>query len=283
MSLKISFQANEKVSLNCENVISPWNILKHIVETPYLKSYYIENYEGGNTLVPRELWAEENITYKEVKNNAFLFPYNSINFVFEDSIHNIDVYVVEQDNKGFKSNNELFFSIKDSENLFLKIKKEKLPDFASLYLFSIIKIGYDQEMFEALKELLKKLDFSKIKEMEYIPGSFLLNFKGFSFILKLTKANNEVENYKITFIKGKFKKELLKENSTLNIGFLKKKIFSKNKWVPVIYYTAILCGLFLLFFFKKKFFILILFLYLIFQVGYLLVRKNIHKIFKLSR
>lgn len=276
MALKLD-SSKGKINIQCENVISPWNILKYLVDTPYLKSYYIENYEGGNTLVPREFWKEENIIFKEVK-GGLLFPYNSINFVLEDSIHNVDVYVVEQDTKAYKSQSEVFFSIRDTEHLSLKIPQEKLIDSIALYLFSIGKIGFDQKMFEGMKEILRKFDFSRIKEIEYIPSSFVLGLMSFSFVIKISRGSNDTELYKIQYNKGKFKIEFLKENQSLNIGVLKKKLMSKNKWFVWLYYGLIAVILLILFIIKKRLVILGLLFFLIIQTAYLLLKKNLHYI-----
>lgn len=59
MPLKIKNIENGKVLFEFENVVSIWNILKFIVDYPYLKHFIIENYEGGNTLVPSETWTKK--------------------------------------------------------------------------------------------------------------------------------------------------------------------------------------------------------------------------------
>ena len=280
MPFKILKYSDEKVSISCENVISLWNILKYLVETPYLRSYYIENYDGGNTLVPKELWKEENISFKEVRKNVFLFPYNSINFIIEDSIHNIDVYVVSETTRSFKSSCELQFSIKDTENFYAVLNVNKLSTLMTLYFFSLLKLGYNNKMFESFDSLWKKGEIFKIKEVEYLSSSFQIGVKGFYFIVKFVKDSNEVEYYKISYGNGKFKKEILKDEKGFNPGLLKKKIFSKARIFSIIYYSLIPLIIILFLVFKRKWLILFLLVYMFLRLFYSLLKKNLYKIFK---
>ncbi|MCX7821116.1 MAG: hypothetical protein N2258_05505 [Brevinematales bacterium] len=279
MSFKILKVENEKVCIGCDNVISLWNVLKYMVEMPYLYSFYIENYEGGNTLIPEELWKEEGITYKKLKKGVYLFPYNSINFILEDSIHNVDIYVVSENSKNFKSEYEMFFSVKNTEEFFIEINAEKINTFLALYFFSLLKLGYDNSMFEGFKLLWKKNEILKFNEIEYISSSFQIGLKGFHFIVKMGK-DNEVEYYKIDYEKGKFKKELLKEDKSLNPGMIKKKFITKNVVFAILYYSLIPILLLLIYFFKKKWLILILIIYIALKIGYSVFKKNIYRIFK---
>ncbi len=279
MSFKILKIDNEKVEVKFDNVISLWNLLKYLVDMPYLYSFYIENYEGGNTLIPVELWKEEGITYKELKKGVYLFPYDSINFVFEDSIHNIDVYIVSDKVRNIKKEFELFISIKNTEEIFVTVKIEKFETLFALYIFNFLKLGYDNRMFEGFKSLWKKSELLNIKDIEYVSSSFQIGLKGFHFILKLTTDKGE-DYFKIDYEKGKFKKELLKESKTLNPGMLKKKLFSKHIFFSILYYSLIPVLLVLIYRYKKKWLILILIFYIAIKIAFALLRKNIYKIFK---
>ncbi len=279
MSFKILKVENEKVRIASENVISPWNILKYMIDMPYLYFFYIENYEGGNTLIPEELWKEEGITYKKIKKGSYLFPYNSINFILEDSIHNINIYVVSENSKNFKSEYELFLSIKNTEECFVEFNIEKINTFLALYFFSLLKLGYDNSMFEGFKLLWKKNEILKFYEIEYISSSFQIGLKGFHFIVKMEK-DNEVEYYKIDYEKGRFKKELLKEDKSLNPGLIKKKLFTKSIFFPILYYSFIPVFLVLIYFFKKKWLVILLIAYILLKISYNILKKNVHKIFK---
>ncbi|MEJ5283880.1 MAG: hypothetical protein ACP5Q5_02510 [Brevinematia bacterium] len=279
MSFKILKIENEKIRIECENVISLWNVLKYMLDMPYLYSFYIENYEGGNTLIPEELWKEEGITYKKLKKGVYLFPYNYINFILEDSIHNVDIYVVSENAKNFKSEYEMFFSVKSTEEFFIEFNIEKINTFFALYFFSLLKLGYDNAMFEGFKLLWKKNDIIKCSEIEYISSSFQIGLKGFHFIIKMSK-DNESEYYKVEYEKGRFKKEILKEDKSLNPGILKKKLISKNVFFAILYYSLIPVLLILIYVFKKKWLVLILVLYILLKIAYSLFKKNIYKIFR---
>ncbi len=243
MSLKIQIQEDNKVLLEFENIISIWNILKYLVETAYLKQYVVENYEGGNTLVPKETWHEENIMYQEIRPNTYFFPYESIGFVIDDSIHRINFSVIDNYQSWLSDpkKSEILFCIEGTDKASLVIDREKISSFAALYFLAVMKIGFDKIFLQAFQSLLEGTINLKEKKLrlEYVSSSLMLNLKRIGFILKTKSERENAEYFKIVYAGRKFRKELIKEKDIKNISLLKKKLIDKNKYFFIAYKYSI--------------------------------------------
>ncbi len=279
MPLKINYLNNGKTECEFENLISLWNILKFLVDSPYLKHYIIENYEGGNTLAPSETWDEEGIMFKEITPSVYFFPYDSIGFIIDDSIHNLTLYIVENlnDNGDYKNDFEILFSISKTDSARLVLDNDKLSLFITLYLLFVIKIGFTKSLLNSLNTVVSSIINDKIESIEYINNSILISIKKISFIIKISFNNDEYLYYKIECSQGKSKKELLKEQDIKNIGFLKKKILKKNKYIPIVFYSVFAILGILLLIFNKKLLILLIILLIIIRYLIGIFKKNAHK------
>jgi hypothetical protein len=280
MPLKIQSLDNEQVKFQFENVVTIWNILKFLVEVPYLKHFIIEDYEGGNTLVPKETWKEEGVMFKEISSSIYLFPYDSVGFILDDSICNLKLYLTENYSKNFnyKKNSELVYTVTDTDQASLTLPKSKAAAFISLYLFSIMKLGFDKNWLDSLEEIFLNMNLSNFSDIEYLKTSLIYSVKKATFIIRLLSKNDGDIYYRITHTPKKCKKDLLKEEEIKNLGFLKKKILKKNKYYPLIYYSgiALICVVILIL--NRKLFIAAAILLIIAKIAYDIYKKNAYKI-----
>lgn len=280
MPLKIKNLPDNHVELQFENVITIWNILKFITDTPYLKHFIISGYDGGNTLAPRETWHEEGVMYKEISKDTFLFPYDSIGFIVDDSIHNISFYCIESYTPGmdFQNNNEMALFIKNTDEALLIVSADKVPTVFSLYLLSTMKVGFDRQMLKAMDEIMDEIIEPNLNEVEYIQASLTFGVKGLSFLTGLKYGDAPASLYKISYINRKAKKELTKDNTVRNFGLFKKKILSQNKYFPLLYSLFFIFAGVAIFFINKKLLISLAVIYLISGIVYSFIKKNAHKL-----
>jgi len=281
MALKIIDSSRYRYLVECENVINFWFILKYLVDTPYLKNYIVKNYEGGNTLVSREAWKEEGIMFKEIKPSVFLFPYDSIGFVLDDSIHNARIIIVDNysEDINHEVENELLINVQNTDKLIISLQKEKMPVFVSLYLLSYMKLGFDKTFLNSLAKVLTPIQYDNTIQLEYISSSFSISLKGISFIIKVVNEDKEKVFYKIGYYKKKCRREQIKEEKVRTLGYLKKKILSSNMYYYILYYFLMALGLILIFlFFRKIFYLLVIFSILAYIINRFL-RKNAYRIF----
>ncbi len=281
MPLKLKYIGNDLYTAELENVISFWNILKYLVETPYLKNFLIENYEGGNTLVNREAWEEEGVMFKEISPGTFFFPYESVGFVLDDSVHNINLTVVDHYTPGmnYKKENDLVLSVNNTDSAVMELPAGKLGILTALYLLSNMKTGFDRAFLMSLASLLDPLINEKVRQIEYIKSSFMVTLKGIYFVIRLINENRESFFYKINYFNKRCKKESIKENKVRSLAYLKKKIIKKSRYYAVLYYFLIVSAVILLWFLSKKFLILLIIAGFIVYFLTVLVRKNAYRFF----
>ncbi len=230
MGFEVKQGKNGWIELHFENVISLWNILKNISRTPYLKHFIVENYDGGNTQIDREYWNQEEIMFRELKKGQFLFPYESIGFVLDDSISDIDISVIDglKDNDPGSSPAEYKISIRDTDNCVIYLKdREHVPIIAALYLFSFFDSGFDHTMLFVLKEgmrgILKDRDF----RFEIVDGTFQVTMEALHFVLKIQDPQDR-ENYLHIQLGKRFSKKSINESQIKNLAYLKKKWLAAN-------------------------------------------------------
>lgn len=264
-----------------DNVISPWNIMKHLLEVPYLKRFVIDKYDGGNMLVPREAWKEEGVMFKEIKPGIFLFPYESIGFVLDDSIHNLKLYIMDNYTEGsnFRDTAEMVFSIMDTDTAGLTTEVKNAPLFMALYLLSVSRLGFDSDFLKSLETVTESLltGGSAPESVEYMPTSVMIGVKKISFNIRVTDRHGVESFYKISYSARKCRKEPLKEKNIRNILYLKKKLLKRNKYFPLIFYGSAVILALVLFILSKKVLILILAALVALRVIYVIIRKNAYK------
>lgn len=224
---------------------------------------------------------QEGIMFKKISPTKYFFPYDSIGFIIDDSIHNVTLYIVESydNNNDYKNKSELILTIHNTDHASLLINEDRVTLFVVLYLLSVMKVGFDKKLLNTLESVFKNIFNNKINSVEYLDTSLLISLKKMSFITKLNIKENEVVYYKISYTNKKGRKEVLKETDIKNLGFLKKKILKKNKYFPIIYYSIIIIVGALIFLINKKIFIWGLILYIIIRYIYFLFKKNAYKLF----
>jgi hypothetical protein len=281
MPLKIKYIGNDLYAADFENVISFWNILKYLVETPYLKHFLIENYEGGNTLVGREAWKEEGIMFKEVTPGMYFFPYESVGFVLDDSVHNMILTIVDHytPDINYKKENELVLTIRNTDWASIEIPQKQLPVLIALYLLSFMKIGFDRNFVKSLAVLLENVLTETTKQLEYIKSSFIVTLKGIDFIIRVMSENRTSQFYKINYYNKRCRKESLKENKVKSLSYLKKKILRQNKYFPALFYLLSCTAVVLLFILNKKIFFILAVIFLICYFALSLIKKNAYRFF----
>lgn len=281
MSLKIIRKENNKTEYEFDNRILIWNIFKYLADTVYLKQFIVENYDGGNTLVPKEAWLEEGILYRELGNGVYFFPYDSIGFVVDDSIQNLTLYVVDHfvDGMDYKEKAELIFSIIDTDKAVLLIDSERESVLMALYLLSVMKMGFDASFLAQLAATLKGMLSGKIISIEYLKASFFLSGNGASFIVSTITDEGERTYYKFIYNNKKCRKEVLKEKEIINFGYLKKKIYESNKYIPLVIYALIAVTAAAILFFKSQYLILIIIILIVVRFVYYYIKKNAYKFF----
>lgn len=292
MSLNIKNMGNNYAVLKFENKVSLWTMLKTIVDAPYLKNFIIEDYDGGNTLVPIDVWKEEEIMYREIGDNLFLFPYDSIGFVFDDSIHNIKIYVIDSYSKGmdYRKKAICLFSIKDTDDLSLVLRDHKsIATVAALYLLSTMKVGFDNEILEQISNVLATIITDKMVEVEYMSGTLSFGIKGMTFVARFN--NGETNSYfRIICHKGGKKKQI-KEREARKLGYYKKKFINKSKFNKIMYYLIavaipilMVVALPILMKMRKSNLFMIdvglLFLFFAIKIGKRFFKKNAYKFYK---
>lgn len=281
MALKIIHTENGRITFQFENVISPWNIMKYLLDVPYLKRFVIDKYDGGNMLVPREAWKEEGVMFKEIKPGIYLFPYESIGFVLDDSIHNLKLYIMDNYTEGsnYKDHAEMVFSVIDTDTANLTADIKNVPLFMALYLLSISRLGFDTDFLKSLESVMESSfpGYSYPESIEYMPTSVMIGLKKISFNIRMTDRHGAETFHKISYSGKKCRKEPLKEKNIRNILYLKKKILKKNKYYPLIFYGSIVVLTAAFFILNKKIFILLLVVAVVLRVIYVIVRKNAYK------
>ncbi len=237
MGFKILFAQDKPYRIECENAISLWNVLKETVDMPYLKSFVVENYEGGNTLVPIDTWKHDEIMYREIADKVYLFPYESIGFVLDDSIDNADIFVIEAytDNLDYRKNCLVQISVSDIETLSVTFDNPAFAyKLASLYLTTIMKLRYDAATFASLENLLAGIVTPKTMEIVYLDGTLRFGIKGMDFKM-MAVSEDKPQYYKITF-ENRWKKQVIKANDVKDPSFIKKKYLNRKWYLKLIYY-----------------------------------------------
>jgi hypothetical protein len=284
MSLKMESLENGKVRLEFENVVSVWNILKYLSSAVYLKHFVVEKYEGGNTQVPEEAWKEEGILYNRLPDNNYYFPYESIGFVLNDSVASLTVYVLEnqKDIDSYRTSFEMRFEVCDTDSAVLEMSREHLVTFVSLYLMSMLRVGFDSAVLKSVDAVVKTLLGSRVTEIEYIPDTLTFGVNGMQFVTRVGEAGAEkVESrfYRIECRK-KCRKTQITEKQVVSFGYLKKKILSKNKYLPFAYYGLIVLFWILLFFLKRSLFVAGVVLVIVVYAGWRIFRKFAWKLYR---
>ncbi len=282
MPLKIKYIGNDLYTAEFENVISYWNVLKYLVETPYLKHYLVENYEGGNTLVNRDAWEEEGVMFKELTPGLFFFPYESVGFILDDSIHNMILTIIDHysPDMDFKKENDLVIKVRNTDWASIETPRTKLTTLIALYLLSYMKTGFDRNFIKSLSGLLDSIITDKTKQIEYIKTSFLVSMKGIYFFIKVMTEDRSSQFYKINYFHNRSKKEIIKESKIKSIAYLKKKILKKNKYYPLLFYLLTGSAFVFLFIVNKKILIILAVIWLIYYFILLpLIKKNAYRFF----
>ncbi len=217
------------VELSFENKVSLWSILKTVSKTPYLKSFIVDKYDGGNTMIDKEYWNQEEIMYSELSNGKYLFPYDSIGFILDDSISDIELSVIDTLDKTdpARSHVEYQIIIKDTDQLSILLpNRDHVYDLASLYLFSMFDSGYDHVMMFTLSQGLKGLIKDKVSTIDIVEGSFKVRLDSMHFVLKLNETAEKDSYYYIKLGKH-FSKKAIQEKNINNLSYLKKKLLNK--------------------------------------------------------
>lgn len=255
MALEIIREHNE-LSLSFENVVSLWAILKEVLDTPYLSSFVVENYDGGNTLVPLETWDDEGILYRKLKGEVFLFPYESAGFVFDDSIHNIDIFIVDSytENTNYKTDYKIYIGIRNTDRFTLKVKNDRsISRIIALYILHKLKIGYSNDIIIALDNMVRSIMNPKLKSINPELGTLTYGIKGMHFVIKTENEDHKSQFYLLSFRK-KFKKKTINEKDIRNLAYLKKKVTDKGPLFKIIYVSILLFIPFFLVFIIPKIF-----------------------------
>lgn len=281
MSLKLNRNSEGLFTLEYDHVVSIWNLLKYLVETPYLQYYHIKKYDGGNTLVPREVWTTEGVMFRELADGTMVFPYDSIAFILDDSIHNLHMVVSSQFDR--TPDSSLFtLEIRETDIAVLTIREELVPVAVALYILSRAKLVFDKKMLDQLTQLFKNTPLNRPLSFEYIDGSHTFDLKGSSFIIGINDSQNTAY-YLLLASKAGFSKTQLKEEEIKNLGFYRKKIMDRlskrNKILILVLYVVIfLLLLLLLAAYKFKLAILGLVLFIVIRSAYALIKKYYYRI-----
>ncbi|OHD61178.1 MAG: hypothetical protein A2014_06680 [Spirochaetes bacterium GWF1_49_6] len=289
MPLALDYESNA-ITVKSENVMSLWSLLKELVDTPYLKSYVIENYEGGNTLVPRSAWEDDGVLYREVAEDIFLFPYESIGFIFDDTINNVNIYVIDNYSAGMNYKNDFMvsFSIRNVDRFTMKMRdRSKISYILAYYLLSYMKMNFDTGFVYTIELLLRSSISYKNQTIELLPPTVSLGLSEMQFVLKITDDNEKIQ-FSQYFCGKKCKRKIVNEREITSLGYIKKKLFSKIVLLKYLYYAflvAIPVGLYILLekilkIGKMRVFIIFGFLFLFIAGKFiysLYKRKNIYK------
>ncbi|NPV01876.1 MAG: hypothetical protein HPY53_10900 [Brevinematales bacterium] len=281
---------NNAITVKTENVMSLWSLLKELVDTPYLKSYVIENYEGGNTLVPRSAWEDDGVLYREVSEDIFLFPYESIGFILDDTVNNVDIYVIDNYSAGmnYKTDYLVSFSVRNVDRFTMKMRdRTKISYILAYYLLSYMKMNFDTGFVYTIELLLRSSISYKKQTIELLPPTVSLGLAEMQFVLKITDENEKFQFLQF-FCGKKCKRKTVNEREIVSLGYIKKKLFSKIVLLKYLYYAflaALPISLYILLekilkIGKMRVFIIFGFLFLIIAGKFfysLYKRKNIYK------
>lgn len=279
MALTIRKSDGKKTVLEFENVVSVWNTLKYMVDVPYLKRFVVEKYEGGNMLVPREAWKEEGVMFKEIRPGVYLFPYDSIGFVIDDSIHNMRMHVLDQYGEGsnYRDQAEMTIGILNTDFAELVLDEKAAPKFSALYLLSAAKIGFDAQFLQALEAAILPVFEEGAESIEYLPASLLVGLKRISFLARVRSQKNGDAYYRLTYSGHRCRRDPVREKNLYNVSYLKKKLLKKNALFPVLYYGVLFLIPLGVFLWNKKLFLMLLGGFLAAWLVLKLVKKNAYK------
>ncbi|URA09677.1 hypothetical protein [Thermospira aquatica] len=277
MRIALRYLENERVECSYKGVhLALWDVLKYTLHHPYLKHYFITDYEGGNTLVPREAWRyEENLVYKELAPGVFYFPYESLGFVLNDSLSSLSLYAFEESFTGIPDthNADLAIEIRHTDEIRLVFHRSFLPLFLGFYTLSVLKIGFEDVTVTHLGDVLTSLvEKERPLAWEPVTGSVTISPKGLQFLVETEEKGSEVY-YRFTY-KSKCKKERLKPNEVKSLVLtFKKKILVT--WEDKAFFLAglLLILWLILLLVKKKFLMPLLFFVLVLFVGWLLLKR----------
>lgn len=225
MGFEIRSATQGWVELQFDNVISLWNILKNLSRMPYLQSFIIEDYDGGNTQIDREYWNQEQIMFKELAPGKFFFPYESIGFILDDSISDVTISVLGEihPTNPSQSKPEYTISIRDTDTCTVRLPdRDAVPVLAALYLFSKTDSGFDQTMLFNLKEGMRGILKDKEMRFEIVDGTFKVTMEALNFVLRLIDSQGKESLLHIQSGK-RFHKKAINESQIKNLAYLKKK------------------------------------------------------------
>ncbi len=277
MRIALRYLENERVECRYQGVhLALWDVLKYTVQHPYLKHYLIQDYEGGNTIVPREAWRyEENLVYKELATGVFYFPYESLGFVLNDSLSSLSLYAFEESFTGIPdaSQADLVIEIRHTDEMRLVFHRSFLPLFLGFYTLSVLKIGFEDVTVTHLADVLASVvEKEKLSAWEPVTGSVTISHQGLQFLIE-TEENGAEVYYRFTY-KTKCKKERLKPNEVKSLALtFKKKILVTWKDKTFFFSGLVLLGWLVSLLVKKKLLMPILFLVVGFFVGWLLLKR----------
>jgi hypothetical protein len=245
---------NNSITVKSENVMSLWSLLKELVDTPYLKSYVIENYEGGNTLVPRSAWEDDGVMYREISEDIFLFPYESIGFILDDTVNNVDIYVIDNYSAGmnYKTDFLVSFTVRNVDRFTMKMRdRSKISYILAYYLLSYMKMNFDTGFVYTFEMLLRSSVSFRKQVFELLPSTVTLGLSEMQFVLRTTDDNNKTQFVQLVCGK-KCKKRIVSEKEIVNLGYIKKKLFSQIVLLKYLYYSLLAALPFGLYFLMEK-------------------------------
>jgi|GEM_PF-1471733 hypothetical protein len=277
MAVELRYLENATVECSLKDVhLSLWDILKYTLQHPYLKHYLIKDYEGGNTVVPRETWKyEENLVYKEIAPNVFYFPYESLGFVLNDSLVSLSLYAFEESFNDIPdfTKADLTIEIRDTDYVRLVFHESFLPLFLGFYTLSVLKIGFEDVTVTHLAEVIQSLVAKeKLSLWEPVKGSVGINAQGLQFLVE-TREDGEEVYYRFSY-KTRCRKERLKPQEVKNIVLtFKKKILLTLEDKLFFAGGVVLLMWWVLLFVKKRFLMPMIVLGVFLWIGWILFKR----------
>ncbi|MFN4217404.1 MAG: hypothetical protein ACK4HQ_08410 [Brevinematales bacterium] len=277
MRMELRYLENERIECRYHQVhLSLWDILKYTLQHPYLKHYLIKDYEGGNTLVPRETWRyEENLIYKEISPGIYYFPYESLGFVLNDSPSSLSLYAFEENFHGIPdiSSADLVLEIRHTDDILLIFSLSFLPFFLGYYTLSVLKIGFEDVTITHLAGVFESIITKEKPSLwEPIVGSVNITPQGLSFLVETSEKGEEIY-YRFTY-KTKCKKERLKPHEVKSIALaFKKKILVTKKDKRIFFTGALLLFWLASVIIKKKLFVPLLLFVAFFYLLWFLIKR----------
>lgn len=230
-----------QIQLKFDNVVSLWALLKEMIDTPYLYNFIIENYAGGNTLVPKKVWDDDGVMYQEFSEGRYFFPYQSIGFVFDDTIESADIYVIDDYEPGmdYQSRNLFMISIRNTDEMTVVFSdKNRQMRVIALYLLSSMKIDFDKKLLLSIEALLKSFWNPKLNWIAYMPSTIIIGMNSIDFVVRVIDDEKNSQYYQFT-CGQKVGKRAIKETEIRNLGYLKKKLYHKHPQLQYILWGTV--------------------------------------------